>query len=168
MKFTYRSFLLYVAALTAGCSGENSSKFEEKNTAAVEQALTPSLNTWVDACDVTDPAYARLLQAEVFLIPNKPSAITRNLDGTYAINSRAYTTTAGALTLDSSSKFYGQPQALGGRSGFLVSDQHVITAPHTGTFKPSDFVAVFGVASKNVAGTCVQPDFSKVPATNVF
>lgn len=161
-KSIFRS--VFVCSMAAGCSGENSSD----PTAQVAEALTPSLNTWVDACNATDPAYYPLLQAEVFLVP--ATLVTKNADGTYAISSRAYTALGGTVPLDPSSKFYNQQQALAGRSGFLVDRQHVITAPHgdSTVFKPSSFAAIFGLASRKGGPVCIQPDFSKIPAANVF
>jgi hypothetical protein len=134
----------------------------------------PGLDTWVDACEATDPDLARLLEAEAAMVA--PGFLVGNLDGTYQLLDQPFDhipASGGAARLCSDSRFFGQPRPDGypaGRSAFLVGPDLVLTANHhlsPDVVPGHDFV--FGLAHHvSPWGSCEPPDVERIPAADVY
>ena len=133
---------------------------------------------WADACDITDPKILSLLESEAALIQigTNPGQIHQKPDGNYQINTIPYTyrqvlcpdfTFNCQQPVDESSIFYGKPRS-SGRSGVLIGPDLVLTASHKNPFDYGIYKVVFGLRSKKVNGTCLDPDWSNIPSSNVF
>lgn len=122
-------------------------------------------NLWLDACEAQDPDLARLLEAEAMLVP--VPYFHDNGDGTYKIDTILFVDAFG-LPLDPTGLFFGQRRNGFGRSGVLVGDDIVVTAPHTANFDFAGFRVVFGQAARMVDGVCVQPDWDHVSADDIY
>lgn len=122
-------------------------------------------NLWLDACEAQDPDLARLLAAEAMLVP--VPYFQDNGDGTFKLATVPFVDAFG-LPLDPTGLFYGQRRTGYGRSGVLVGDDIVVTAPHTANFDFAGFRVVLGHSARMIDGVCVQPDWDHVPAENVY
>lgn len=133
------------------------------------------LDSWVDACHVTSPDLQALLANEALLV--SASALEDNDDGTYHLLEQPFTTGIGAFgvphDLCSTARFYGQDQVRAPfttRSAVQVGPDLVLTAWHN-VFDPGHvgfYRVVFGLQYQNVLGSCVPPDFGRIPADQVY
>jgi len=126
-----------------------------------------SLDDLVDSCEFAgSPVEQRLLDATAMLAPAAPGYVTQNRSGTYNVQKVPFTQLNDGTPVCPGSKFYGEPTTFWGRSGVLVGSDLVMTAPHTDTFNPQNFVVIFGV--ENQGGTCGALDWTNIPADNVY
>ena len=129
-----------------------------------------SLDTWVEACEATDSDLLALLENEALIVGSE--VLHNNGDGTYTLDSEAFTVTSKGYGVCTSSRFYGQPKVINPpifRSAVQVGRRLVLTAWHH-TFNPADFPlsAVFGLKYTVAGNSCLPPDFDHIPAANVY
>lgn len=134
-----------------------------------------SLNTWVDACQATDPDLQALLATEALIV--EAPFLEDNGDGTFELEHEPFdmgTNTGGLPTFPmcAESRFYGETRVkVPGtfRSAFQVGPDLVLTGWHSPvTGGVSTLRVVFGVHGRVVGGSCVPPDFSRIPASDVY
>jgi len=128
-----------------------------------------SVKSLVDACGVTDGDLSKVIDSDVALVD--VGAVSRNADGTYRLTTQAYTVGAGALTLCSDSRFYGQTRVSGlpFRSAVQVGPDLVLTAWHNPTLGTTPALyAIFGLRYRLAGDRCIPPDLERVPAADVF
>ena len=139
-------------------------------TLAGAPAWSQSLKTWVDACEVADRDLHRLLQSEALIVHE--AVITANDDGSYALAHQSYTHTGiqSPQPICTDSRFYGQPQVAGDnfRSAIQVGPDLVLTAWHNPVPSPPPVAVVFGLRYRKVNGQCIPPDFTHIPAHDVY
>jgi|GEM_PF-3208245 len=134
----------------------------------------PTINGWRDACEmaahVDDPAeMQRVIDATVFIV--EPRALGLNPDGSYYVRTRPFVDFDGMI-LSPDSHFYGEQAivfgGLPGRSGFLVSPDSVVTAPHVAGFDPTGYYVLFGYENPALPdGSCMPIDLTHFPASQV-
>lgn len=134
----------------------------------------PTINYWRDACEmaahVSDPIeMQRVIDATVFIV--EPRALGLNPDGSYYVRTRPFVDFDGMI-LNPDSHFYGEQAivfgGLPGRSGFLVSPDSVVTAPHVAEFDPTGYYVLFGYENAALPdGSCAPIDPTHFPASQV-
>lgn len=134
----------------------------------------PTINYWRDACEmaahVSDPIeMQRVIDATVFIV--EPRALGLNPDGSYYVRTRPFVDFDGMI-LNPDSHFYGEQAivfgGLPGRSGFLVSPESVVTAPHVAEFDPTGYYVLFGYENAALPdGSCAPIDPTHFPASQV-
>jgi subtilisin-like proprotein convertase family protein len=139
--------------------------------AAPAWSQTGSLDTWVDTCEI-DADLELLLNNEAMIF-SRAHISQQHPDGTYELFQQPYTHSGiqpPLVLLCSDSRFYGQPQSTGDsfRSAVQVGPDLILTAWHVAPPNPNDIVVVFGLHARMQGDTCVLPDFSHVPAANVY
>lgn len=130
------------------------------------QAQTPAIRNY---CAAT-PEERMVADATALLI--QKTSLIDNLDGTYRINTTAHT--GDSAPLCTTDPFYGMHYVPNGRTAFVVGSDGIkmmLTAPHgpglTG-LNPSNYAVVFGLHHTLSGGVCSPPNFSSIPAANVY
>ena len=130
-----------------------------------------SLDTWVDPCGITAPDLLQLLENEALIVD--ANTISQNHDGTWALLQQPYTQSGiqpPLIPLCTDSRFYGQPQVNGAsfRSAVQVGPDLLLTAWHNPSPAVPPVVVVFGLRYSLFKGLCTPPDFSHIPASQVY
>lgn len=134
-----------------------------------------SLNTWVDACQATAPDLQAMLANEALIVDE--DFLPGNGDGTFELLHQPFlvgTNGAGLpeYPMCSHARFYGETRVqVPGffRSAVQVGPDLVLTALHGAATSGIDRLrVVFGVHGRLVGTTCVPPDFSRIPASDIY
>jgi hypothetical protein len=127
------------------------------------------------ASRATDPDLQALLASEALIV--EAPFLEDNGDGTFDLEHEPFdmgTNTGGLPTFPmcAESRFYGEPRVkVPGtfRSAFQVGPDLVLTAWHSPiTGGVANLRVVFGVHGRMVGGSCVPPDFSRIPAADIY
>lgn len=140
-----------------------------------------------DYCEA-DPMARRVADATAMIVP-RSELVEDLVNGGYTLTTTPNTFTLGqtsGLPLCSDDPYYNQPRVARGRTGFLVGEQTIVTAPHAvtppdpataQTFHPQNYAVIFGWrwelaaprsgASPDLDCTLV-PDVEHIPAANVY
>jgi subtilisin-like proprotein convertase family protein len=130
-----------------------------------------SLDTWVDTCELENRDLLQLLGNEALIVDQ--NVISPNADGSYTLAQQSYTHSGiqpPLYPLCNDSRFYGQPQVNGTsfRSAVQVGPDLVLTAWHAAAPAVPPVVVVFGLQYRMLGDSCVPPDFTHIPAENVY
>ncbi|WP_257388729.1 serine protease [Tahibacter caeni] len=152
--------------------------------ATVVHAQQPTAQDYCEA----DPLARRVADATAMIVP-RTELTEDSVNGGYTLTTTPNTFTLGqtsALPLCSDDPYYNQPRVARGRTGFLVGEQTIVTAPHAvtppdpataPTFHPQNYAVIFGWRWELAAprpGTSpdldctLVPDVQHIPAANVY
>lgn len=135
--------------------------------AGAAHAQTPALRNY---CNAT-PEERAVADATAFMF--QKATLIDNGNGTYRINATPFTSNGPGFPICTSEPLYGTPQAPNGRTAFLVGSgafKAMVTAPHAPTagFNPNNYAVIFGLHETLVGGVCQPPNYTSIPAANVY
>lgn len=133
-----------------------------------------SLDDLKNGCDYSPTSSEkRLMDATGMLVPR--GLIHYNAStNSYNIDSESLIELEGDRQICSNSRFYGETHAIAGRTGFLVTPNMIMTAPHRSTtyippggtaFDPLQWIVVFRPRNSS---PCVDFRWDNIPAQDVF
>lgn len=122
----------------------------------------PGLADWVNACALNPSTKqeARLLEATALVVP--AHLLQQNRDGTFHLSNAPL-----GAPYCPDSRFFGEIAATAGRTGVLVGEDAILTAPHGSSFGPGGLRVIFGLSTAE-GPFCQQPNFNSISADDIY